>query len=77
MHLLIIFGSALLVFGPKKRPELGKGIGEGIYGFKLTKKADEDMPASTTATIANDQNVTQGVNRGFWHGNPVRLCSGF
>ena len=34
MHLLIIFGIALLVFGPKKLPELGKGIGEGIRGFK-------------------------------------------
>jgi len=24
MHLLVIFGIALLVFGPKKLPELGK-----------------------------------------------------
>jgi sec-independent protein translocase protein TatA len=29
MHLLVICGIALLVFGPKKLPELGKGIGEG------------------------------------------------
>jgi sec-independent protein translocase protein TatA len=34
MHLLVIFGIALLVFGPKKLPELGKVIGEGIRGFK-------------------------------------------
>jgi len=34
LHLLVIFGVALLVFGPKKLPELGKGIGEGIRGFK-------------------------------------------
>jgi sec-independent protein translocase protein TatA len=34
MHLLVIFGIALLVFGPKKPPELGKGTGEGIRGFK-------------------------------------------
>ena len=26
-HLLVIVGIALLVFGPKKLPELGKGIG--------------------------------------------------
>ena len=38
MHLLIIFGIALLVFGPKKLPELGKGIGEGIRGFKSAMK---------------------------------------
>jgi hypothetical protein len=30
MHLLVIFGIALLVFGPKKLAELRKGIGEGI-----------------------------------------------
>ena len=34
MHLLLIVGIALLVFGPKKLPELGKGLGEGIRGFK-------------------------------------------
>ena len=60
MHLLIIFGIALLVFGPKKPPELGKGIGEGIRGFKSAIKAEEEKPASTTTTVANDQNVTKG-----------------
>lgn len=34
MHLLVILGIALLVFGPKKLPELGKGLGESIRGFK-------------------------------------------
>ena len=60
MHLLIIFGIALLVFGPKKLPELGKGIGEGIRGFKSAMKADEEKPSSITTTVANDQNITKG-----------------
>ncbi len=34
MHLLVIFFIALLVFGPKKLPELGKGIGDGIRALK-------------------------------------------
>jgi len=34
MHLLVIFGIALLVFGPKKLPQLGKGLGESIRSFK-------------------------------------------
>ena len=34
MHLLVIMFIALLVFGPKKLPELGKGIGEGIRSFR-------------------------------------------
>jgi sec-independent protein translocase protein TatA len=54
MHLLVIFGIALLVFGPKKLPELGKGIGEGIRGFKSAMKEDE-KPADTKTIIAGDQ----------------------
>ena len=41
MHLLVVFGIALLVFGPKKLPELGKGIGESIRGFKSAMKEPE------------------------------------
>ena len=49
MHLLVIFGIALLIFGPKKLPELGKGIGEGIRGFKSAIKLEEDKPATATS----------------------------
>jgi sec-independent protein translocase protein TatA len=34
LHLLVIFAIALFVFGPRKLPELGKGIGEGIRALK-------------------------------------------
>jgi len=51
-HLLVILFIALLVFGPKKLPELGKGLGEGIRGFKeamsgkdeAAVKAEEKKP---------------------------------
>ena len=59
-HLLLIFGIALLVFGPKKLPELGKGIGEGIRGFKSAMKAEEEKPASRTTTASNEQNTSRG-----------------
>ena len=49
MHLLVIFGLALLVFGPKKLPELGKGIGEGLRGFKSAIKGEEEAPAPKPA----------------------------
>jgi sec-independent protein translocase protein TatA len=42
MHLMIIAGIALLVFGPKKLPELGKGLGESIRGFKSAMAAKEE-----------------------------------
>ena len=59
-HLLLIFGIALLVFGPKKLPELGKGIGDGIRGFKSAIKADEDKPVSTKPGIANGERPEKG-----------------
>lgn len=43
MHLLVIFCIALLVFGPGKLKDLGKGLGEGIRGFK---EAVKDEPAN-------------------------------
>ena len=33
-ELAVIFGIALLIFGPGKIGELGKSLGEGIRGFK-------------------------------------------
>jgi sec-independent protein translocase protein TatA len=42
MHLLVILGIALLVFGPRKLPELGKGLGEGIRGFKSALNDHDD-----------------------------------
>ena len=46
-HLLIIFAIALLIFGPKKLPELGKGIGEG---FRALKDGMKDKPEQTNTT---------------------------
>ena len=47
MHLLVIFFIALLVFGPKKLPELGKGLGEGIRALKEGMKDNPPAQAST------------------------------
>ena len=33
-HLLVILILCVLIFGPKKLPELGKALGDGIRGFK-------------------------------------------
>jgi len=49
MHLLVIVGLALLIFGPKKLPELGKGLGEGIRGFKAAISPEEKKAGSDKA----------------------------
>jgi sec-independent protein translocase protein TatA len=43
LHMLVVFGIALLVFGPKKLPELGKGLGESIRGFKSAMSAKDEI----------------------------------
>jgi sec-independent protein translocase protein TatA len=45
MHLILIGGIALLIFGPKKLPELGKGLGESIRGFKSAMAAKDEVGA--------------------------------
>jgi sec-independent protein translocase protein TatA len=50
MHLLVIFLIALIIFGPKKLPELGKGIGEGVRALKDSMKGAPVAPASGPTT---------------------------
>jgi sec-independent protein translocase protein TatA len=41
MELLLVAILFLLLFGGKKLPEMGKGIGEGIRNFKKSISGDE------------------------------------
>ena len=44
VHILLIVGIALLLFGPSKFAQLGKGLGEGIRNFKAEMKKGDDEP---------------------------------
>ncbi|MBV9341585.1 MAG: twin-arginine translocase TatA/TatE family subunit [Acidobacteria bacterium] len=58
MHLLVIFFIALLIFGPKKLPELGKGIGEGFRALKegmKEKSSDQSATASKNPASGNTE----------------------
>ena len=51
-HLIFLGILAVLLFGGKKLPELGKGLGEGLRGFKDGMKGVTDevnKPADTHA----------------------------
>ena len=61
MHLLVLLGIAIFVFGPKKIPELGKGLGEGIRGFKAALQPDES--ADRTAAGNEDTHNAPGGAR--------------
>jgi sec-independent protein translocase protein TatA len=43
-HLLVILVIALFVFGPKKLPELGQGLGKGIRSFRDSMRQATEEP---------------------------------
>ena len=49
MHLLLILVIALVVFGPRKLPEIGKGLGEAIRGFKKALDEGTSDPVKPSA----------------------------
>ena len=51
-HLLIILVVALFIFGPKKLPELGQGLGKGIRSFRDSMRAATEDPEKTETTSA-------------------------
>ena len=62
MHLLIIAGIALLIFGPKKLPELGKGLGDGIRGFKAAMSSEEKPTKRTNLRKEKDsRDYSRGI----------------
>jgi sec-independent protein translocase protein TatA len=54
MHLIIILAITLLVLGPKRLPEAGRGLGQAIRGFKESIAAPtndrEDPPSIERST---------------------------
>jgi sec-independent protein translocase protein TatA len=58
MHLLVILIIALLFFGPKRLPELGKSLGDALRGFKKGMGGDEpSKPAETAERGKDDSNA--------------------
>lgn len=58
-HLIVLAIVAFLLFGAKRLPELGKGLGEGLKGFREGIRGIGDPPP-TNPTEA--QNNTQQNN---------------
>jgi TatA/E family protein of Tat protein translocase len=55
-EMVMIFVIALLVFGPKKLPELGKSLGKGIREFK---KATDELKSSWEDQV---KDISQPLN---------------
>ncbi len=61
MHLLVLMVVALLVFGPKNLPAIGKGLGEAIRGFKkaLTEDETDSAKLSEDSKKGNDKKLIE------------------
>lgn len=68
LEIIVVLVIALVVFGPKRLPELGNGLGRGIREFKETVTGDkqEDLEdkaklgdAQVTATAAAEPEVVR------------------
>lgn len=53
LHLMVILGIVLIVFGPGKLPELGKSLGSGIRDFKkaMTERDEKSAESAETKKI--------------------------
>jgi sec-independent protein translocase protein TatA len=52
MEIIVVLIIALIVFGPKKLPELGKSLGKGINEFKGSISGmHDDAPTEPTAVV--------------------------
>jgi len=52
-HLILLALVAFLLFGAKRLPELGKGLGEGLRGFKEGIKGVAEPPAAAPPVQQN------------------------
>jgi sec-independent protein translocase protein TatA len=66
MELFVIFVIALLVFGPKKLPEIGRSIGKALREFKKTSeeirgRIEEEIEASTSDIKEAGKDLTRDI----------------
>ncbi len=61
-ELIVIFIIALLVFGPKKLPELGKSLGKAIAEFKRSSQEFRDHLESEVETDKIKQELVRQQN---------------
>jgi len=52
-HLILLAIIVIVLFGGKKLPELGKGLGEGLKGFKdgMNGIGSDDKPADAAHNV--------------------------
>ena len=63
-EILLILAIALLLFGPSKLADLGKGLGEGIKNFKSAVKNDELFIGASPGLVPGSPGPGRRFNQG-------------
>jgi sec-independent protein translocase protein TatA len=62
MEMIVILAIALIVFGPKRLPELGKSLGSGMREFKDSITARHAELPAATETVAETADERAGAS---------------
>jgi sec-independent protein translocase protein TatA len=54
-HLLILFVVALIVLGPKRLPDAGRSLGQGIREFRSSITGAHEAPAAEPAKLPESE----------------------
>jgi len=60
-EILLILAVALLIFGPKKLPQLGEALGKGIRNFKKGVEAPDEAPPAKETPASELPGHAQGT----------------
>ncbi len=62
LELMIILGIALLIFGPKNLPKLGKSLGQTVKNVREGMEGDDEEPAKAEEAVAEAPEVVEGTS---------------
>jgi sec-independent protein translocase protein TatA len=56
-ELIVVLLIVLVLFGPKRLPEIGSSLGRGIKGFKDSMNGHDQLESSVRAASVHEANV--------------------
>ncbi len=60
-HLIVLGIVALLIFGPKRLPELGSGLGQALRGFRDAVSGVGSDPVQKVSQAQHSHKLSEGV----------------